>query len=321
MSTLRNFFLGGLLILISASFGLGLWYFRHTSSLATTVLDSNPLPQTASGNTNVAILGIGGEGHEGADLTDTILILTLNRAKPAKIISIPRDVWLDSLQTKINAVYYYAKQQDESQALARTKSALSELLGQPIHYAAMIDFNGFIKLIDILGGITVNVPNTFDDYKYPIPGQENAIPESLRYEHLHFEAGSTQLDGVTALKFARSRHAEGVEGTDFARSERQKLIIEALKSKIFSSNTLLNFETLSAIFNNLQSSVKTDIQPADYRGFFELALKLKNSNSTLQTAALTSYLTNPPNLKPYGGAWVLIPSAELKSYVATFLDN
>lgn len=315
ISTLK--YLG--LIIITAALGLGIWLFRQTNVVAQVVLDATPLVQV-DGITNVAIYGVGGEGHEGADLTDTILVASLRHSDHSvKLLAIPRDIWVESLKIKINSAYHYGNLKGSGEGLKMANQALAEVLGVPIQYSVLIDFTGFIKLVDTVGGVEVSVVNTFDDYKYPIPGLENAEPESSRYEHLHFDAGLQHMDGVTALKFARSRHAEGLEGTDYARGARQQLIISALKDRFFSSKTLLNLKTLTAISDSLKSSVDTDITSVLYRSFFEYGLQFKTNNQNLESGAIVDYLTNPKDLRPYGGAWVLLPTKDLKPYVAKFL--
>src|SRR5690606_10518850 len=98
------------------------------------------------------------------------------------------------------------------------KTQVEKIAGVPVHYAVVVDFNAFENVIDLIGGIEVNVLTPFVDSKYPIPGKENDLcggdPEfTCRYETLVFEKGLTFMDGETALKFARSRNAEGDEGT------------------------------------------------------------------------------------------------------------
>ncbi len=319
MSKLKSALRLAVLLIASFVIGLGIWFFRETNIVAQVVIDAAPLTQD-NGMTNVAVLGVGGEGHEGGDLTDTILLVSLRHSDHSiKLISVPRDIWVASQKIKINAAYHYGNEKGSGQGLVSARAAISETLGIPVQYAALIDFSGFIKLIDIVGGVDINVKNTFDDYKYPIPGKETAEPESDRYEHLHFEAGQQHMDGVTALKFARSRHAEGEEGTDFARGARQQQIVAALKTKILSSQTLLSFNTLNQIVTSLKSSIDTDITQDYYRSFFQFGLSFKSSGGDLQSGSIESYLTNPKNLTPYGGAWVLIPNKDLKDYVAKFL--
>lgn len=271
--------------------------------------------------TNLVLLGIGGTGHEGGELTDSILIASINHTtKTTTLISVPRDTWLASQRSKINAIYYYGEQSQPGTGLQKTKDALTEVLGIPVHYAVLLDFTGFIKAIDAVGGIEVDVANAFDDYKYPIPGKENAEPESERYEHLHFDAGIQKMDGVTALKYVRSRHALGDEGTDFARSLRQQKVIRAFLASLISTKTVFNTERIATLQRALRDSVQTDIPEVAVSAFTKLALSL-NFDAT-SSLTIESELYNPANLAPYGGAWVLLPKVsweQVHSYVQAHL--
>ncbi|MEI8232879.1 MAG: LCP family protein, partial [bacterium] len=196
----------------------GSWYYHNQTAkniVKGVVGSPSTNLKTDAGRTNILLMGIGGEGHEGGDLTDSMLFVSFNLLdNTADIIPIPRDIWVPSMKAKINTAYHYGKERRSDGGLALAKSAVAETLGVPVHYAVTLDFQGFVKAIDAVGGIDVEVQNTFDDYKYPIPGKETVEPESDRYEHIHFDAGLTHMDGATALKFTRSRHAEGDEGTD-----------------------------------------------------------------------------------------------------------
>lgn len=286
-------------------------YARGITQSPINVLDST------NSRTNIALLGIGGQGHEGGELTDSILVASVSHdTKKITLISIPRDIYLTSNRAKINSIYYYGEKAEPGTGLEKLKTALTEVTGLPIHYSLLIDFSGFIKAIDAVGGISVNVERAFDDYKYPIPGMENAEPESSRYEHLHFEAGTQQMDGVTALKYVRSRHALGDEGTDFARSKRQQKVIRAFISSLISKDTVFNSERINVLHQALNDSVKTDIDDSLISSFTKLGLSLNFDD--LNSISIDTLLYNPKNLAPYGGAWVLIPIeswAKINAYV------
>jgi LCP family protein required for cell wall assembly len=316
----------GLLILISILLtGLAVWYIRSTRAqhvVKGVVSSVNDTVKSTAGRSNILLMGIGGEGHEGADLTDSMLVASLALDKhELTLVSLPRDLWVPSLKAKINTAYHYGNEKREGGGRDLAKSAVAEMLGIPIHYVVVVDFQGFVKAIDAVGGIDVTVDRTFDDYKYPISGKETAEPESARYEHLHFEAGPLHLDGATALKFARSRHAEGDEGTDFARSMRQAKIIQAFRAKLLSSSTLLSKDALTALKASVTTSLDTDIGEIEQAAFAKYVLTLDMA-SDRKTLDLTDYVVNPKNTKEYGGAWVLIPSPSLEKlheYVQTEL--
>ena len=306
---------------------LGSWYYHNirARNLVTGVI-SNPADnlETRDRRVNVVLLGIGGDGHEGSDLTDSIMFISLNvDSKKALLIPIPRDIWVSSMKAKINTAYHYGLERREDGGRDLVKSAVAEVVGQPVHYVLVLDFAGFEKAIDAIGGIDVMVDATFDDYKYPIPGKEDAEPESERYTHVHFDKGSTHMNGATALQFTRSRHALGDEGTDFARSKRQEKVLVSFRDKLLSSKTLLNNSTVSTLLRNIESSIDTDITEKEYGSFGKLALAM-DMHAGLTSLSLESYLISPKNKSPYQGQYVLIPQTnwqELHTYVQENLPN
>jgi len=270
---------------------------------------------------NFLILGIAGGNHEGKDLTDTIMFASLNPyQKQLALVSLPRDIWLEKWRAKLNSIYHY-------KGLAETKKTVEEILGQKTDYGIIIDFEVFQKIIDTLGGITVDVERSFDDYKYPIPGKENDLCNGdpfyrCRYEHLHFEAGKQFMDGQTALKFVRSRNARGEEGTDFARAARQQKVILAVKDKILSKEFLLSPKKAIQLFKLVSLNIQTDIPRENYWQLLKSGLKIRNIKTT---AINNNYLINPPISKKYDNQWVLVPKSgnwsEIQEYVKKFLIN
>ena len=268
---------------------------------------------------NFLILGIAGGNHQGKDLTDTIMFASLNPyQKQLALVSLPRDIWLEKWRAKLNSIYHY-------KGLPETKKTVEEILDQKVDYGIIIDFEIFQKIIDTLGGITVDVEQSFDDYKYPIPGKENDLCNGdplyrCRYEHLHFEAGRQFMDGQTALKFVRSRNAQGEEGTDFARAARQQKVILAIKDKILSKEFLLSPKKAIQLFKLITLNIQTDIPKEKCWQLLKVGLKIRN----IKTATLNSnYLINPPISKKYDNQWVLVPKSgnwsEIQEYIKEFL--
>ena len=123
---------------------------------------------------NVLFLGIAGGVHQGANLTDTIMVASYNlKTNQVYLFSIPRDLWLPELQSKANAAYQLGFSKGSGLDLAKT--VMGNVLGIPIHYGLRIDFRGFVQVIDAIGGIEVDVTRSFDDYRYPIQGAENDL--------------------------------------------------------------------------------------------------------------------------------------------------
>jgi LCP family protein required for cell wall assembly len=270
---------------------------------------------------NFLILGIAGGNHQGKDLTDTIMFVSLNPyQKQLALVSLPRDIWLEKWRAKLNSIYHY-------KGLEETKKTVEEILGQKVDYGVIIDFELFQKIIDTLGGITVDIERSFDDYRYPIPGKENDLcggdPQyRCRYEHLHFEAGKQFMDGQTALKFVRSRNAQGEEGTDFARAARQQKVILAIKDKIISKEFLLSPKKVIQLFKLVSLNIQTDIPKEKYWQIAKTGIKIKN----IKTATLNeNYLINPPISKKYDNQWVLVPKSgnwsEIQKHIKSILND
>lgn len=302
----------------------------------------------------VLILGVGGERHEGPLLTDTIIYASIDPAKKKiALLSLPRDFWVPDLKAKINTAYAYGEGKRKGGGIILSKAVVEKVLAQPVDYVVRVDFKGFVKAIDMLGGIEVDVEREFDDYEYPVAGKEtdacgfegeefekrataSAALEAFpcRYMHLRFEKGRQPMDGETALRFVRSRHAIGVEGTDFARSKRQEKVIEAVKTKLFSLGTFLNPFKLTSLYDIFRDSIDTDIKQSEYDDFIRLFQKIKDAQIksivfffTSKDSEESALLINPPTSDEYEGQWVLIPKAgngnfsEVQKYVECEMEN
>ncbi|MBI4100604.1 LCP family protein [Candidatus Microgenomates bacterium] len=286
-----------------------------------------------SGRTNILLLGKAGGNHEGKDLTDTMIFVSINlKEDEVTLLSIPRDIWIDDLKGKINTAYASAEEKRPGGGLVLAKAVVADILDQPVHYAVVMDFDGFKKTIDLLGGVDIDIAQTFDDYKYPIEGKEEDLcggdPEyQCRFEHLHFEKGQQHMNGEVALKYARSRHAEDDEGTDFARSTRQQNLLLALKNKTFSYEILLNPEKIVNLKKSLGESIETDIPVSDFDDFVKIFPKIsatKTKNLVLDWGdpknGRQGLLINPP-VWEHNGAWVLIPRVGNWDEIRSFLKN
>ncbi|MBI2483713.1 LCP family protein [Candidatus Uhrbacteria bacterium] len=220
---------------------------------------------------NILLIGIGGDGHEGPDLADTIMLASINpKGKNAALFSVPRDLTVPMEKygiRKINNANAFGEQEQEGWGAEFTRLILEKTFDIPIHYYIRIDFHGFEQLIDSLGGITVDVENRFTDYKYPTLDK--------KYQVLSFAAGEQTMDGETALKFVRSRHSiMNNEGSDFARGKRQQKVLVAIKEKMASSDVLLNPGKVSDIMAILKDTVTTNISSWEFARFISLSKNL-----------------------------------------------
>ena len=292
------------------------------------------LKRAENNKINILLLGIGGGKHDGPNLTDTIIFASVDSAsQTAHLVSLPRDLWVKEIDSKINKAYANGEDKKEGTGLPLVKAVVGRVVNQKIDYVVRVDFTGFVQIIDLLGGIDVEVERTLDDYEYPISGKETDTCEKpeedlpllatassqldafpCRYEHLYILKGKQHMDGELALKFVRSRHAVGAEGSDFARSKRQEKVIQAVREKVFSAGTLLNPLKVSALYETVKSSIDTDISQDEFDDFIRLAQKMQHGK--ISSAVIDAgdeeregLLINPPLSEEYGYQWVLIPRA------------
>ncbi len=269
--------------------------------------------KSLGGRTNILILGKGGEGHAASELTDTIIFASVShQSSGISLFSLPRDIWVPAIRAKINSAYYWGKQKEEGGGLILAKSTVEEIVGTPVHYGMVVDFSGFIKIVDVIGGIGVDVERGFVDEKYPIPGKENDLCDgdpifACRYETIKFEKGKQMMNGDTALKFVRSRNAEGEEGTDLARAARQQKVLLAIRQKVLSLGVLSSPRKLLAIWNTVRDSVETDIDAS--QGAI-LLRRVLAGRGKFQTHVLDEeLLIHPPVSARYDNQYVFIPKA------------
>jgi anionic cell wall polymer biosynthesis LytR-Cps2A-Psr (LCP) family protein len=310
---------------------LALFLFKVHDFYTTVRTDTNhPLPTVPPEKKvfNILALGYGGVNHEGAYLTDTMMVIHVDLQKnKAVLISLPRDIWVEvptkdgSTHAKINSVYEMGlfkddypgiedKYHGEQGAAELTKKVVGDLTGLPIDYYVGVDFGGFVKLIDTVGGVDVNVEKTFDDYVYPVEGketdtcgkQDQELQDALnqatqeaelafpcRYEHIHLDKGVQHMDGKTALKYARSRHSLQ-DGTDFGRAKRQQLVLEAAKEKMLSVTVL---PKVLPLMDEAKNYLRMDLS-ADLLQKFLLEAKQDSKRYTIVNLvpSLDNYLEN-----------------------------
>lgn len=162
-----------LVIAVLISLAIFLTTLSGSDTIVNFIFSPDNLKST-NNRVNVLLLGIAGGAHQGSDLTDTIMVASYNlKTNQVYLFSIPRDLWLPALRTKANAVYQIGLSQ--SNGLGFAKTVMGNVLGLPIHYGLRVDFRGFVKGIDALGGVDVEIERSFDDYLYPIQDKENDL--------------------------------------------------------------------------------------------------------------------------------------------------
>ncbi|MBP7992649.1 MAG: LCP family protein, partial [Candidatus Magasanikbacteria bacterium] len=260
------------------------------------------LAGAAEDRVNVLLLGMGGVGHDGPYLTDTIMIASIKPStKEIALISIPRDLGVSipgyGLQ-KINHANAYGEAKKPDWGAATATEVVSKNFNIDIPYYIRLDFKAFEEIINELGGVKVTVDKTFTDAEFPAAHEE--------YKSVSFTAGEQTMDGETALTFARSRHGNNGEGSDFARARRQQKILAALKEQITDISVLANPIKVTSILNDLENHLTTNME------FDELVslAKLAKSTDTNNTKSLVLDSSVNGFLRNYfseGGAFMLTP--------------
>ena len=265
---------------------------------------------------NILLMGMGGVGHEGPFLTDTMIIASIKPSTgQVAMISIPRDLYVPITNygwMKINHANSIGETDYNGQGGKIASETISNVLNIPIHYYARIDFAGFEKIIDDLGGIEVTVDNSFTDAEYPAP--------EFLYQVVSFEAGKQKMNGDVALKFVRSRHGNNGEGSDFARSQRQQKVIMAVKDKALSLSTIFNPAKISKMLKTLDSSISTDLTANEiiYLSKFVENFSMSDIISYNFNDAPDNFLVSDMTAD---GAYILRPKAGNFNQMSDFINN
>ncbi len=293
-------------------------------------LNSSTLKGEDKGRVNILIAGVSTDdpGHEGGNLTDSIMLASLDtKNHQAFLLSIPRDLWVNIPgygHSKINAANAYGDSGNFSQAgypaggMGLLEQVLSQNLQIPIHYYAKINYSAFRDAVNAVGGITVNIQSD-DKRGFYDPNISKADQGPLKLAN-----GVQTLNGQTALNFARARGdptgdgrvAYGYSRSDFTRTQNQRLMMLALKDKITSGGVITNPLKISELFDVVGKNMKTDLQPSEIRRLYDINKQVKGSdvaslslNDADGTNLLASY-TSP------AGQSALIPAAGLDSFGA-----
>ncbi|HUP26456.1 MAG TPA: LCP family protein [Candidatus Limnocylindrales bacterium] len=294
-------------------------------------VDPSKLRGEGDGRVNILLLGRGGDGHEAPDLTDTILIASLDPVqKKAALLSIPRDLWVQpegSGHTKINAVYanakYAALAKKQSNADAE-KAGLNALekeiqadIGIPIHYHVMVDFNAFQQAINTVGGIDINVAESETVY-------EVLYDESTgKHYTLDVKKGQQHFDGQRALFYARSRHTSA--RGDFDRTERQRKIMLALKDRVLSLGTFANPAKISQLIDAFGNHVQANLTIQEVMRLYDIGKGI--DSSSVASVGLADSPNNYVITDNINGVSIVRPRAgvddfsEIQSYIRNSLKD
>lgn len=273
--------------------------FTENTTGGSPLLQGKKLKDDAEGRINILLLGIGGEGHDGPNLTDTIQVASVDpRAKQIAILSVPRDLYVqipDSLQkVKVNEVHAIGEDLGtEGGGPGLVKRQVSQMLDVPIHYFVRADFQGFKQLVDAVGGVDINVTERLYDPYYP---------RGTGYQVLDVYPGVRHMDGELALKYVRSRETT----SDFDRSKRQQQVMIATRDKALNLQFLTNPAKISELIDVLGERVKTDLSVGEMQRLAGIVKDIP------ETSVTSKVLDNGPNGLLYdstgpGGVFILLP--------------
>ena len=251
------------------------------------------------GRINVLLLGVDNRSRSQGGRTDTMIVVSVDSVgRSASLLSIPRDLVDVPLpgggvyRDKINGLLLHVNQHPDDPDFAwaggsgtrALQDALGELLGIDIHYYAKVDLQGFVKVVDAVGGVDVKVAHTLDDPAY----------REFGIKGFHIEAGPQHLDGQYALAYARIRRPLGE--SDFTRAARQQQVLVALKAAVMRGGALDLLGRLPALLDAVAGAVRTDLPPTRYNDLVFLAEGIKGRAvvSVVLSAPLVSGRSNDP---------------------------
>jgi LCP family protein required for cell wall assembly len=321
-----------LLVVLLFTVVFGVSAFQHVmafGSQITTDKTRSPLStdngyMNTADRTNLLVMGYGGGVHDGAFLTDSLIVVSLlPQSHHTSLVSVPRDLFVQyppnsGQYTKINAVYEFASNNNKNQAAGGSAitQKISLVTGMDVKYWLTIDFNGFKKVIDSIGGIDVYVPDSFNAC-YPKNDDAAVDPSWIKAQ---FNKGMQHMDGATAIMYARAREPLSVCGmgtsenlaelTDFGRSARQQIIVKAVLSQIKQVST---WPRLYSAMDALQQAIHTNMSLADL-GSFALKMDLNDPKSARVGLSNQNVLADATAnnggyiLQPTNGDWAAIPA-------------
>lgn len=257
------------------------------------------------GQINILLLGIGGEGHDGPYLSDTMIVAQIRPdTGEISMTSLPRDYLINLPEKrgeqKINAAFAlgFAKNKNWDEAGSWAREVVENISGLTIPYFAVVDFSGFEKAVNEIGGLSVHIDRSFTDSTYP--NSTNGYLPTLT-----FKEGDEQMNGIRALQFARSRHGTNNEGSDFARSQRQQKIINSFKTKLFGLNILSDISTVNRLLDVFADHFHTNLSPNELLHLYNISreenAQILSSSLDPETGLICSLILEST------GAYVLTP--------------
>lgn len=235
---------------------------KYLLQTAVSVLKNNSYPNQSKVQFLVLGLDRRDDWLEKSITTDTVILISIDQAQGRiKLLSIPRDLWIYDLKTKINGIYPLS--QEQSAPFSYLKNNFQKILDQKIDGIIVITTDNLIDFVKIIGGVDVYLDRGFKDEQYPNPEYiKNPSPQTPVYITVEFPSGANHLDGDNITQFVRSRKSAetAVEGgTDLGRIQRQQALFEAIFAKIKQPKFFQNYRHLINLYNFWNQKITTDI--------------------------------------------------------------
>jgi polyisoprenyl-teichoic acid--peptidoglycan teichoic acid transferase len=274
-----------------------------------------PTTEPWTGDDRVTILVMGIDRRPGEAFisrTDTMMLFSLNpRTNTVSILSIPRDLYAvipGRGRDRINTAFVYGSSgNNPAGGAALAIQTVERNLGVPVHHYLMVDFSAFVRGIDAIGGVTVDVPYNINDPLYP--------DMNYGYDPLFIPAGRHHFDGQTALKYARTRHQDD----DFNRARRQQQILFAARSQALSLGVTGLLQRAPLLYQQLGDGIRTDLS-------LEQLIRLARTTSDIPSENIRNEVLDRNYVSGYrteAGSSVLILNNEKAAPLiqALFLDS
>ncbi|MGH7237730.1 MAG: LCP family protein, partial [Candidatus Saccharimonadales bacterium] len=329
--TIKRVVLGFVILVLIVGGYLGFKFYKNFSAAfggnIFGILHSTTLKGEDSGRVNILLAGDSADdpGHDGANLTDSIMVISIDtkdKTKSALLLSVPRDLYVNipgNGYSKINAAYEDGQQDNFSAAgypnggMGQLEQVISQKLGIPIDYYALIDYGALKDAVNAVGGITVNIQSPDPRGLYD-PSVDYATGAPL----VDLSNGQHTLDGEQALDLARARGdaygSYGFPQADFNRTQNQRQMIVALKQKATSVGVLANPIKVGELFDSVGKNVKSNLTLSDIRRLYSLVKPINNKN--VKSANINGGSTNPllTSYTTANGQDTLIPTAGIDNY-------
>jgi len=263
---------------------------------------------------NVLLIGTDYRATDTTFRTDTLIIASINKtAGTVSLLSIPRDLFVYVPMwgmTRINRAYGAAETNGyPGGGPALLEQTILYNLGIPIHYYALVNFDGFRQIVDTIGGVEVPVTCQVTEYKLLDPTLDERV--AANYALYTQPTGVTHMDGALALWYARARPVGG----DFFRGYRQRQVLRAMYHRAQNADMLAQ---IPALYGDFQDVVETDMGLWDIMQFVPMATHMED-------AAIRSLNIGPNQTTGWttpGGEAVLLPKADaLRALVTDFLAD